>query len=735
MNLKVSTQLTLGFGTVLSLLILIAAIGWYNLRILEDDLDRIVSDLLPKTLVAQGIVDDVNTVERIVRNVLAAEDPAEAARERSRLPELRRSITAKIDQLTATIHGEGIQRLEAMKEARVRYVKAVDQLLTRIDAGDRAGANAYLFGDFRDAGNGYIAAIRALIENRIESLNELGRSSNRHAALARLATLVLAILALIVGGGVGFWISRSVLNRLGGEPDEAAAGVRAVAAGDLSAEIALRPGDTTSLLASLKVMQDTLKELIQEIGALVQGAARGDFSRRIELTRKQGFGKEIGQHLNQLVELTEVGLKDVTRVAKALSAGDLSQTITRDYPGLFGETKEGINHTVLSLSRVVEEIRNLVDAVRRGDFRQRLDLAGKQGFALEIAQLLNQLADTTETGLRDILQVAQALANGDLSQTITRDYPGLFGETKEGVNATVIQLRALIKRIREASEAIKTAAGEIASGNQDLSQRTEEQASSVEETASTMQELTSTVKQNADHARQANQLAAATAELAVKGGAVVDSSVHTMTAIAESSKRIADIIGVIDSIAFQTNILALNAAVEAARAGEQGRGFAVVASEVRNLAQRSANAAKEIKGLIADSTAKVEVGTAQINDAGSRMTEIVESINRVTTLMSEIAAASLEQSLGIEQVNQAIVQMDEATQQNAALVEQAAAAAESLDEQAQSLVEQVAAFKLTEERATARSLTASRQRSMANPGRSSQLRPPPASDGDEWAEF
>jgi methyl-accepting chemotaxis protein len=293
-----------------------------------------------------------------------------------------------------------------------------------------------------------------------------------------------------------------------------------------------------------------------------------------------------------------------------------------------------------------------------------------------------------------VVRVLAALAKGDLTQTISGDYQGTFGQLKDDSNATVAQLTEIISRIKEAAETINTASKEIASGNTDLSQRTEEQASSLEETASSMEELTSTVKQNADNARQANQLAAGASDVAVRGGEVVGQVVHTMTSISESSKKIVDIISVIDGIAFQTNILALNAAVEAARAGEQGRGFAVVASEVRNLAQRSAAAAKEIKGLISDSVSKVESGTALVDQAGRTMQEVVTAVKRVTDIMAEISAASTEQSAGIEQVNQAISQMDDVTQQNAALVEEAAAAAESMEEQAQKLTAMMATFRL-----------------------------------------
>ncbi|OLK01661.1 methyl-accepting chemotaxis protein, partial [Xanthomonas oryzae] len=257
------------------------------------------------------------------------------------------------------------------------------------------------------------------------------------------------------------------------------------------------------------------------------------------------------------------------------------------------------------------------------------------------------------------------------------------------------QLAEIVNGIKQSAVSIKGAASEIASGNQDLSQRTEQQAASLEETAASMEELTSTVKQNAENARQANQLAIGAASVASQGGEIVGKVVQTMSGIEASSKKIADIISVIDGIAFQTNILALNAAVEAARAGEQGRGFAVVASEVRTLAQRSSGAAKEIKELIDDSVQRVTDGSVLVHSAGTTMGEIVASVQRVTDIMGEISAASQEQSAGIEQVNQTVTQMDETTQQNAALVEEATAAARAMEEQAQQLTEAVALFRLS----------------------------------------
>tara|TARA_R110001599_G_scaffold64023_4_gene179542 strand:+ start:227613 stop:229355 length:1743 start_codon:yes stop_codon:yes gene_type:complete len=298
--------------------------------------------------------------------------------------------------------------------------------------------------------------------------------------------------------------------------------------------------------------------------------------------------------------------------------------------------------------------------------------------------------------LNEAVGIARSVAEGDLTQQIEVHSTNETGQLLQALKDMNDSLASTVSTVRRGTETITVASGEIAAGNTDLSNRTESQASSLEETASSMEELTSTVRQNADNARQANQLVVTASEIAVKGGSVVSEVVTTMGSIKDSSRKIVDIIGVIDSIAFQTNILALNAAVEAARAGEQGRGFAVVASEVRNLAQRSASAAKEIKSLIDDSVNKVDVGSKLVDQAGNTMEEIVNSVKHVADIMSEITSASLEQSEGIEQVNQAVTQMDEMTQQNAALVEEAAAAAQSLKDQAVELSRAVSIFKVND---------------------------------------
>lgn len=357
---------------------------------------------------------------------------------------------------------------------------------------------------------------------------------------------------------------------------------------------------------------------------------------------------------------------------------------------IFNEQNERLGTVVEWLDRTEEvavnlEIESILDASGSGDLAQRIDSTGKEGFFANLATGINGLLNTFQAVTGDISRSVNALSNGDLTQTISADYEGAFGEVKDGINETVGKLVEVVSEIKESSLHVKSSAEEIASGNTNLSQRTEEQAASLEEISSAMEEMTSTIQQNAENARQAEILAKSAREVAVTGGDVVSSAVIAMDAISDASKKISEIISVIDEIAFQTNLLALNASVEAARAGDQGRGFAVVADEVRNLAGRSATAAKEIKELIVDSSKKVEEGASLVNKSGETLQDIVTSVKKVTDIVSEISCATDEQAAGIDEVNKSIIQMDEMTQQNAALVEESAAASESLGEQARSL--------------------------------------------------
>lgn len=500
-------------------------------------------------------------------------------------------------------------------------------------------------------------------------------------------------------------------------------------------------GDFNTLKKNLNVNIGVLTGLITCLQLMTEEHDKGNIDWMIDVDRFEGAYKTVTQGINKMVGSHIEMNKKAMDCIKEFGEGNFDAPLEK-FPGQKAFINNTIEQVRANLKALIDDTNLLVRAALEGRLETRADAAKHQGDYRRIIQGINETLDAIVGPINEVVRVLGALAKSDLTEKITANYQGTFANLCDNVNISVDNLAQAVSTIKEATDSINTAAKEIAAGNADLSHRTEQQAASLEETASSMEELASTVKQNADNARQANQMALTAADVAVKGGGVVQQVVGTMSAINESSRKIVDIISVIDGIALQTNILALNAAVEAARAGEQGRGFAVVASEVRNLAQRSAAAAKEIKALIGDSVEKVEDGSKQVVEAGKTMDEIVASVKRVTDIMSEIAAASVEQSSGIDQVNKAVAQMDEVTQQNAALVEQAAAAAESLEEQAATLAETVDQFYLdsnlrrpTAQRRRAADLQAVAQKPAARlAARAGAAKPSQQSD-DEWSEF
>ena len=531
----------------------------------------------------------------------------------------------------------------------------------------------------------------------------------------------------------------------------------------------------------------------QKVAELIDQTVAGDLTKRIDATTlPEGFVRDISKGINQLLEAVINPLNMAADYVDNLSKGVIPAEINREYQGDFNIIKNNLNACGHAIKALVADGNLLAEAAEAGVLTTRADATQHLGEFRKVVEGLNATLDAIVTPLNMAAENLASIARGEIPAQINAHYQGDFNNIKDNLNTCIASINALVGDVRMlataahegrvstradanahqgdfrkivegvnetlemivgpigtvkvAVETINTAAKEISQGNADLSRRTEEQAANLEKTAASMEELSSTVKQNADNAKQANQLASAASGVAVKGGDVVAQVVSTMADINQSAQKIEDIISVIDGIAFQTNILALNAAVEAARAGEQGRGFAVVAGEVRNLAQRSASAAKEIKELITDSVNKTAEGTQQVENAGHTMQEIVTSVKRVSDIIGEIAAASQEQSAGIEQVNEAIMKMDDVTQQNTALVEEAAAAAESMLEQADELMNAVSVFQLDNETQQRRPTT--ERRSKPNPMRANtaSLKSVPAktvkvatvktgTDDGEWEEF
>jgi len=457
--------------------------------------------------------------------------------------------------------------------------------------------------------------------------------------------------------------------------------------------------DASKFTGTYAVMAESLNKMVgahvrekEEVTQVMRALGDGDFE--VQIQQYPGKKAEINKNLDRLKGKLKGAVESVKWVTNEHAQGNIDMSLHAHlFKGGFAELVTAVNVIVAGQLELTEKALACVKAFGEGDFDAPLEtFPGKKVF-------VNEAIEQVRAHLKALNEDAQLLADAAREGRVTvradaDRHQGDYRKIVNGMNETLEMIVSPIVTVQQSVETINTAAKEIAQGNADLSRRTEDQAASLEKTAASMEELSSTVKQNADNAKQANQLASAASGVAVKGGVAVSAVVNTMAQINESAKKIEDIISVIDGIAFQTNILALNAAVEAARAGEQGRGFAVVAGEVRNLAQRSASAAKEIKELITNSVNKTAEGTKQVETAGETMQEIVSSVKRVSDIIGEISAASQEQSAGIEQVNEAIMKMDDVTQQNTALVEEAAAAAESMMEQADELMNAISVFQL-----------------------------------------
>jgi methyl-accepting chemotaxis protein len=525
-----------------------------------------------------------------------------------------------------------------------------------------------------------------------------------------------------------------------GRQQETTVALAELSSGNMNVQLQTMPGELSALSASFNAIRDSVKTLLVEINEMAKQHDAGETDVIVDVNQYSGDFAGIANAVNRLVmsQLNEreqsiavmdsIGRGDLTAnlaplpgkkanmnksidrirgnlkgIADSINwvnaeheKGNIDMNLAANmFKGQFAVMAESVNKIVSGHIDSNQKAMDVVKAFGEGNFNAPLEqFPGKKAF---INETIEQVRSNLKALNQDAQTLARAAREGEVTVRADADrHKGDYRKIVEGMNETLDMIVEPISKVKDASNAINSAAKEIAQGNADLSRRTEDQAASLEKTASSMDKLASTVKQNAENATQANQLSLAASGVAVRGGKVVNEVVSTMSAINESARKIEDIISVIDGIAFQTNILALNAAVEAARAGEQGRGFAVVAGEVRNLAQRSSSAAKEIKELIVDSVNKTKEGTQQVETAGITMEEIVNSVQRVSDIIAEIATASTEQSTGIAQVNDAIIKMDDVTQQNTALVEEAAAAAESLMEQADELMETMSVFNLDE---------------------------------------
>ena len=688
----IGKRLMSAFTILLVLMALIAATAFVSLQRIEARLQTIVDDRVASMRLSNRLYDEGNALYLAMQAVVLADSPQDqeaALNERNRAREAYAEAYQALQALPADEQSRRIQT--RIDEVRAAAAPINNRVIELHQNGDRDAAIAALRTETAPIMAQWREAITANIDNETALMLVARQEADAAAGLARWVLGITLGVSVILGLLLSVVITRSLTGPL----SRAANAARQLAQGHLDTHIPPAGGDEVgAVVRAIGQTRDAVRILRDGLQETARQHELGNISFKGDPALLQGDYRVVGQSINDLLDDHIKSAQLAGYLADRYARGDLSE----DFPRVPGEKQALMNamdNVKATIGRVSAQILQLSQAAVHGDFSVRGDETRfEYGFRDMVANL-NQLMATADGSLGDLSSVLRGIAEGDLTVRMEGDYQGVFAQMRDDANTTVANLTGIVSRIQDATGHINTAASEIATGNQDLSRRTEQQAANLEETAASMEELTSTVRQNAEHARQANQLAIGAADVASSGGQVVGEVVTTMAQIQEASRRIADIISVIDGIAFQTNILALNAAVEAARAGEQGRGFAVVATEVRTLAQRSATAAKEIKALIDNSVERVDAGSVLVRKAGTTMGEIVSSVQRVTDIMAEISAASQEQTAGIEQVSQTVMQMDEATQQNAALVEEASAAARAMEDQATQLAQAVAVFRLS----------------------------------------
>ena len=688
-NLTIKRRLILLIGFMTGVMLITNGFGLGGINQCNNSVESIYTNKLVSTR-ELGNVRDRLTKERLaIVNTIAFKD--ESLKNIDLVEKLENELNKAWDIYMATPSGvEEAKVTDKFIEQRKDFQK--EALMPAI-ALIKMGNTEQLENHIREKVRPLYAAMSESLDRLIQiqeedSKKEYDDSQNNFTKITWIL-ISLVILALLVALISGRNVIYNILTSIRDVQNVA----NAIAAGDLGSKIdASNQDETGAMLKSMQTMQNKIISFLEAQQVMANKNAEGWISAKIDENKFQGVYKTLAHNTNELAQ-SHIDVKmEIIDIVAQYSRGNFEPNMSQlpNEKAKITSTMDAVKNAFLAVNT---EIEKLAVAGAQGDFSKRVD-AKKFEFMFEsLLNHLNIYIETCDVGFNDVLRVSNALAEGDLTQSITKDYPGVFGQAKTGMNAIAENLKQLMEGIKETSDIIASSAKEIATGNNDLSHRTEEQAASLEETAASMHELTSTVQHNSENAKQANELAGGATDTANRGVAVVEQVVKTMENINESSLRIVDIISVIDDIAFQTNILALNAAVEAARAGEQGKGFAVVAVEVRNLAQRAANAAGEIKRLISDSVERVSGGSKQVADAGKTMQDIVNAIQGVTNIIAEIASASEQQSAGIAQVAQAIASMDDVTQQNAAMVEEIAAAAGSLESQTGKLSTEMAQFK------------------------------------------
>ncbi|MBK1680172.1 methyl-accepting chemotaxis protein [Rhodocyclus tenuis] len=685
-NIKIGPRLAFAFIAILALLIAIAGVAYTRLSALSDDIDLMVNERFPKTVVAHDVIDNLNVVARAMRNTALLKDPAAIAQEKERIAEARKANNDNYANLEQSIKdARGREYLSRLAEVRKNYATLQAKTSELLDAGKHEEAVQLLMGDLRTAQNAYMKELQGFIGYETGLMSSSGAESIETAATARKVMLASTGAAIALTILLAFLITRSITRPV----NEAVAAAKKMAVGDFNFELKNESHDEVGEVSrAIAAVRTAVAAMTADANALAKAAIEGRLSTRADASAHEGDFRKIVEGVNQTLDSVIGPLNVAANYVDRIAKGDIPPRITDSYNGDFNTIKNNLNTAIDAINALVADANTLVKAAIEGRLATRAEATKHQGDFRKIVEGVNQTLDAVIGPINDVQRVMAAMEQGDMTQTIAKNYEGDFQTLKDAINNTIARLSETIAQIITGADALSNASGQVSATAQSLSQSSSEQAASVEETTSSLEQMTASVAQNTENAKVTDNMAAKAAKEAGEGGAAVGQTVEAM-------KSIADKIGIIDDIAYQTNLLALNAAIEAARAGEHGKGFAVVAAEVRKLAERSQVAAQEI-GQLAGSSVKLA------ERAGSLLTEIVPAIQKTSDLVQEIASASQEQSSGVAQINSAMGQLNKATQQNASASEELAATAEELGGQASQLQELMGFFTVAQGRGNSR---------------------------------
>lgn len=731
-NIKLGKRLGMGFGLLALLIILMGVIAVIKVNSLKESIDLVVNDRMVKTRQGNDVIDAVNLSARAARNIVILRNDKALQEEQAKIDSAGTKITKIFDSLQETIKSEeGKKRLADAQASRAKYREELAQYMELAKAGQYDTATTYVMGQMRKDFNQYLTDVNELINFQTALANKDGEDALAQANQTVYTLLTVVVIALVLAALASILITRSIVSPLRNAINTA----DKIAVGDMSSDFKTEGRDEMNeLMTSMSKMSDNIQKLIDEMKHMSKEHDLGDIDVIITEGLFQGAFKDMAEGVNKMVN----GHINVKKKAMACIAefgkGNFEAPLDQ-FPGKKAFINNTIEQVRANLKALITDATMLADAAVRGDLARRADASKHEGDFRRIVKGVNDTLDAIMNPINVLQAHLEKVSQGDLTAFIQENYSGDHASLKNALNATLDSLNDILGQVAAASSQVQIGSGELSSASQTVSQGSTESAASIEEISASMAELASQTKQNAENASMANQLASGARSTADVGNRQMENMVNAMNEIEGASRSISKIIKVIDEIAFQTNLLALNAAVEAARAGIHGKGFAVVAEEVRNLAARSAKAAKETTEMIENTITKVSNGSMIATETQKSLKEIVTAATRVSDLVSEINVASNEQSQGLQQVNQGISQLDAVTQQNSAAAEEAAASSEELNGQASLLIDAVGRFKLKNHggQSNMRAMTTSNKPKKLMSAPKFEL--PPANDFDDDFSF